>query len=109
MYFIFLFAQNGFTERSFDRHEAVPVIQVLHERRESGKSYLHSISVRLLASSIGCSLLLLLYIPGLKCNETIVGKDVFLFHEHSETNKYLYETIVSLVPKHGHEAAHSKG
>jgi len=61
---IFLFAQNGFTEQSFDRHEAVPVIQlILHERRESSKSYLHSISVRLLASGVGCSPLLLPYIP----------------------------------------------
>lgn len=44
-----VFAQNGFAEQSFDRREAVPVIPVLHERGESSKSYLHSISVRLLA------------------------------------------------------------
>lgn len=40
---VFFFTRNGFTQQSFDRHEAVPVIHVLsHSRGESSESYLPS-------------------------------------------------------------------
>jgi len=44
----------------------------------------------------------------LKCGETTVRKYAVLFHGLLETNKHLYETTVSLVPKHRHGAAHNK-